>query len=251
MNTKDRIRERHNWPPGWRATIGLIFPWAFSGSTYEHSLIFPDGVGIISVPLDLKELTVEALKVTGKEAIEISKRLSSADVIGFTCTLASFIGGVEYDRDIIVGIERATGKPATTTSTAVAEGLRALGAKRMILVSPYPKEITDFEVKYFADQGFETVYHESLGITTRRGLDLHPLAETYKFAMQVYRNSPPADVMFLTCGGLPSAEIITPLQKATGMPVISSNTCLIRQCLKLAKIQEPIKGYGKLLEMER
>ncbi len=250
MDNAVGIRSRPNWPPGTRATIGLIFPWAFSGNTYEYSLILPEGVATISVPLDLKEITVEALKAIGKEAIEMSKRLSSADVIGFTCTSVSFTGGVEHDREIIAGIEKATDKPATTTATAVAEGLKALGAKRMILVSPYTKEITDIEVKYFADQGFETVHHESLGIAGC-SVDLHPLAETYKFAMQVYRHAPPADVMFITCGGLPSAEIIDALEKATGMPVISSNICLIRQCLKLAKIHEPIQGYGRLLEMER
>ena len=245
------IRERSNWPPGWRATIALIHPWAFSGNNYEHSLIVPEGVATISVPLDLKEITVEVLKALGKEAIEMSKRLSVADVIAFTCTMGSFVGGVEHDREIIAGIEKATGKPATTTGTAVAEALKALGAKGMILVSPYPKDFTDIEVKYYTDRGFETVYHESLCITTRRGLDLHPLAETYKFAIQVYKHAPRADVMFITCGGLPSAEIIEPLEKATGIPVITSNTSLIRQYLKLAKIHEPILGYGKLLEMER
>ena len=250
MDNAVGIRERPNWPPGWRATIGLIFPWAFSGNTYEYSLILPEGVATIPVPLDLKELTVEALKAIGKEAIEMSKRLSIADAIGFTCTAASFIAGVEYDREIIAGIEKATGKPATTTAAAVAESLKALGAKRMILVSPYTKDITGIEVKYFADRGFETVYHESLGYVDSSET-LRPLAETYKFAMQVYRHAPPADVMFITSGGLPSAEIINPLEKATGMPVISSNTCLIRQCLKLAKIHEPIQGYGRLLETER
>ncbi|MBA7678779.1 Arylmalonate decarboxylase [subsurface metagenome] len=250
MNNTVEIKPRPNWPPGGRATIGFIFPWAFSGHIYEYSLFLPEGVATVEAPLDLKELTVDALKAIGKEAIEMSKRLSSADVIGFACTAASFIGGVEHDKEIIVGIEKATGKPATTTATAVAEGLEALGAKKIILVSPYPEDITDIEMKYFADQGFETVYHESLGLPGRK-IDVLPLAETYKFAMQVYSHAPEADAMFLTCGGLPSAEIIDPLQKAIGMPVISSKTCLMRQCLKLAKIHEPIQGYGKLLEMER
>lgn len=251
MDTAVEVRSRPNWPPGWRATIGLILPVASPGGTYECSLILPEGVATISVPLDMKEITVEALKGINEEVIEMSKRLFLADVIGYTCTAGSFIGGLEHDRKIIAGIEKATGKQATTTATAVVEGLKALGANRIILVSPYIKEITDIEVKYFADQGFETVYHDSLGLASLVSVISQPLAETYKFAMQVYRQAPPADVMFITCGGLPSAEIIDPLEKATGMPVISSNICLMKQCLKLAKIHEPIQGYGKLLDMER
>ena len=250
MSTTIKIKPRPNWPPSWRSTIGLIRPWAFSGNNYEFSLILPKGVATIEAPLDLKEMKAEALKAIGEEAIEMSKRLSLADVIGLTCTSGSFILGVEHDRKIIAGIEKVTGKPATTTATSVAEGLKALGAKRVILVSPYIGEITEIEVKYFADLDFEIVHHESLGIADR-GVELHPLPKTYEFAMGVYRHAPPADVMFITCGGLPSAEIIDPLEKATGMPVISSNTSLIRECLRLAKIHDPIQGYGKLLEIER
>jgi maleate cis-trans isomerase len=41
------------------------------------------------------------------------------DVYGFGCTGGSLMGGLRYDQKIIRIMEEKTGKPATSTSTAV------------------------------------------------------------------------------------------------------------------------------------
>ena len=46
-------------------------------------------------------------------------------------------------------------------------------------------------------------------------------------------------------------QIIEYLERAIGKPAVSSNLCTAWNCLRLASVKEPIRGYGTLLGRER
>jgi maleate cis-trans isomerase len=58
-----------------------------------------------------------------------AKLLATADVdvIVLGATAPSFLNGLGYDRELIGKIETATGRKATTTSTALVEAIRHFG----------------------------------------------------------------------------------------------------------------------------
>ena len=68
-----------------------------------------------------------------------SRSLASADVdiIVLGAAAPSFLKGLGYDREMAKKIEAASGKRATTTSTALIEALQYLGVSRVVLGAAY------------------------------------------------------------------------------------------------------------------
>ncbi len=163
--------------------------------------------------------------------------------------------GPEHDSEVIAAIESATGKKATSMATACVEALKALGAKRVTLASPYVRELVEAELNYFTDQGFHIAYEEGLGMSSPLDIFSRLPSQNYKFALSVHNGAKAkgiaSDALFIACGAMQTIEVIDDLEKATGLPVISSTTANAWMCLKLADIHEPIHGYGKLLEQPR
>jgi hypothetical protein len=58
-------------------------------------------------------------------------------VIVFPATAPSSRNGLGYDQELIKRISAASGKPATTASTALLKALRVLSAKRIVLGAPW------------------------------------------------------------------------------------------------------------------
>jgi maleate cis-trans isomerase len=61
---------------------------------------------------------------------------------------------------------------------------------------------------------------------------------TYSLAKEVARNAPDADGILISCGNLRSFEAIEPLEKDTGLPVVTSNQAGLWQALRMAGINE-------------
>jgi len=201
----------------------------------------------------LKETTPEALSKLREEVLYAAELLATAkpDVISYNCTSSALIKGAAYEKAIIQKIEEVTGTKATSMALSVVESLRALDVKKIVVVAPYLKEITDAEEKYLESFGFEVVYSETLGMKDPLAFMERPLWENYHFALNAYRKAPEAEAIFISCGAMRTIEIIEDLERATGKPVLSSNQCNAWLCLKLAGIREPIYGYGSLLARER
>lgn len=252
-----RVKEmkRTAWPPGWKAVIGLIIPIAAPGVTYEFRAIAPEGVSIIEIPAALKSVTPEELELMGKEAVELARRLAPyADVISYACTAGAFVKGPDYDRQIIEDIEKATGRKSTSMATALVEGIKAFKARKVIIASPYLEVVTNLEVKYLSQQGIETAYHESLGIADAAVVCQRTPGENFRYALDVFKRAPEharegADALVITCGGMQTAEVIADLETATGLPVVTSLMANSWLCLRLAGVNEPITGFGKLMEL--
>jgi maleate isomerase len=71
--------------------------------------------------------------------------------------------------------------------------------------------------------------------------------ETYRLAGAVARAATDADGIFISCGNLRSFEAIEPLEKDTGLPVVTSNQAGLWQALRMAGVQERLPNLGRLL----
>ena len=70
--------------------------------------------------------------------------------------------------------------------------------------------------------------------------------EVYRFAKESF--SEEADGLFISCTNLRTFEVIELLEKEIGKPVVTANQATFWRSLKLAKVNEKIKGYGRLME---
>ena len=55
-----------------------------------------------------------------------------------------------------------------------------------------------------------------------------------------------ADAIFLSCGGIRSAEVIDEIENILGKPVITSNQAQVWSCLRKAGVKDQISGFGKI-----
>lgn len=83
----------------------------------------------------------------------------------------------------------------------------------------------------------------------RRNTDIGRISpyDVYRFARSVYREG--ADGLFISCTNLRTAEVIEPLEKDLGVPVVTSNQASLWASLRRLGIRRKIRGFGRLLKI--
>src|SRR6202008_1967670 len=117
---------------GWRAKIGRISPSPETVGCEEWRRHLPDGVCLVETRTLLHDVTVEGLAETIKQVERAALELASAEVnvILQAGTAIAFFRGFGHDKELAQRITAATGIQATTSLTAVVEGLRTMGITR-------------------------------------------------------------------------------------------------------------------------
>jgi maleate isomerase len=238
---------------GWKARLGLITP--SKGWTVEHEWprMLPRGVSYLVTRIPLKATTPEELLKMGEYAVEGAKLLASSnvDLICYGCTIETILKGLEYDKTLTDELQKVAGVPAKTMAGGVVEAMRELKARKLAVVTPYVDEINKLEKVFLEKIGFEVVYEKGLGITETLEIGKISPAAVYRLGREALLKAPQADILFLSCGNLRTIEILSTLERDTGKPVISSNQALLWSALRMTGVNEPILGYGSLLERPR
>ena len=146
------------------------------------------------------------------------------------------------DQEITDLIEERTGIPATTTSTALVEAMRAMGVARVAIASPYPRWLNERLVSHLEGKGIETVAEKGLDTECPAFL---PPERSMALAREV--DSPDADGIFISCTNFRALEGVEALEAELGKPVLTSNTTALWHTLLKSGFDEPVSGGGRLL----
>ena len=245
---------------GWRAKIGLISPM---NDCAEHAFHIhaPEGVSFSTMQINFPGPTPEGLIILNEQLEETAKAYKGYDVdlVVFCCTSGSSIRGLGWDIECINKIEAACGAPGLTSSTAVLEALRAVGTKKLAVLTPYPDDTNQAEKKFLEDNGFEVTNIVGMDVSyIRRDRD-NPTPGDYIKKLDadeyfLYRNSldmdlKGADTFFLSCMGIATLEIIDDLEKALGVPVITSQQATLWSALRHCRVGAKDSSLGKLFTL--
>jgi arylmalonate decarboxylase len=162
-------------------------------------------------------------------------------------TSLSFYKGAAFNQHLADSIHKATGLPSTTMSTAVVEGLRAVGARRLAVATAYNDDVTGRLRTFLIESGFEVLAIQGLGLVNMDAPEKVSQRELEQFCVGVAEKAPKADAMVVSCGGLRTLELIAPLEKRCNMPVISSTPHALWAGVRLVGLQGKAPGYGTLL----
>jgi maleate isomerase len=229
---------------GWRARVGMIIPSTNAVAEPQVRMMSPEGVSFHCTRLAFAGTSEENVTRFVAQSGEAAKLLADAgvDLVVFNCTAASmFRPGIDAD---IVGImEDATGVKATTVSRGVVAAMRALDARRVVITSPYMTN----------DREASFLEHHQVSVLGEIGLKLapseFPKVEPGRWYRQVRdQEDPDADAYFLSCTAVRSAEVIAPLERDLGKPVVTSNQAMVWHCLKELGVRTGVPGYGRLFE---
>jgi len=236
---------------GWRGRIGLMLPSNNTVMQQEFSRAVPEGVSVQSARLGpIRTTAAEELIKMSDHAERAAEELAccDVDVIVYGCTSGSFVKGPEFEEKLTKRIYKVSKIPSFTTSKAMVEALRAVNAKKITVASPYPQHLEVAEKQFLEKHGFEVLNMEGLGIVKSTDIGRLPPHKSYELGKKV--DSPDADTLFISCTDFRTFEIIPPLEKDIGKPVISSNQASLWMALTTLNVSIE-KDLGSLFTITK
>ncbi|HEX5814441.1 MAG TPA: aspartate/glutamate racemase family protein [Methylomirabilota bacterium] len=236
-----------------RRRIGLMVPSTNTTCEADFGMVVPRDVTVHGQRLWMtNDATGDAAYERMNGEIETGARyLATArvDVIAYGCTTGSFYRGPGWDREMLALIAREAGVPAVATTPSVVEALRAFGARRLSVATPYPEWNNRKLRSYLEAQGFEVLNVDGeprAAAAGNQGINDQPPDTVVEFAAGVCR--PEADALLCSCTAWRSVEAVDALERRTGKPVVTSNQATIWAALRALRVAQPIRGFGRLLQ---
>ncbi len=224
--------EREYGKGGW---VGIGTPQANPTVEAEFRRLLPDDMEMLTTRLLGDAASSEQRLV---DYIEHLPRALSAydalkpDVFGFACTGSSYLIGAEREAAIVAAAEAQFGYPVITAAQAVLATLQALGAKRIVILAPYPQAITDASVAFWQAAGLTVVEAQRIDLGSADTRRIYSLSSGD--AMAALRKLPTdeADAILLSGTGMPTLATIRAAASVFDKPVLSSNYCLAWAMIK-------------------
>jgi maleate isomerase len=235
---------------GSRLRAGLLVPSGNSVAEPEIRAMLPREVSMLVTRLSLRGSSKAELMRMLDRLEAASELLADAEVdcIVFHCTAVSTFAP-ELAGDIRERIQSASGIRCFTTADAILEALRRLNAKTVSLLTPYIDDVHAREAAFLEANGFGVRGSANLGINTNSEMaGLGPDKILDWAARHVDRS---ADACLISCTAIKSAAVIAQLERASGLPVLTSNQSMAWHLLRSSGIGDEIQGYGRLFTLNK
>ncbi len=182
-------------------------------------------------------------------ALELSD--ARVDVLGYACLVAIMAMGTGYHRQSEQRLtahtqQNGANAPVLTSAGALVDALSIMKAKRIALVAPYMKPLTNLVVDYIASEGFDVIDHIALEIPDNLEVGRHDVNKLPDIVAGL--NYQDADVIVLSaCVQMPSLGAIAKVEALTGKPVVTAAVATTYAMLKALNLEPVVPGAGALL----
>jgi maleate isomerase len=240
--------------------VGLIVP--SSNTTIEtevpamlraREVILPDRFTFHSSRMRMLDVTEEQLASMDGDSDRCARELSDArlHVVAYACLVAIMSVGLGYHHVSKRRLSRVLAAnqgpaPVTSSAGALVDGLKAMGCRRVSILAPYMKPLTQLVINYLASEGIEVIDSVSLEIQDNLAVgarDSRAPAELWK---QLDVKGADA-IVASACVQMPSLESISLIEQASGLPVVSSAVCTTWSILKELGLEPRAPHAGALL----
>jgi len=240
---------------GWRARLGHIAPAILDTSGEEMRKLLPEGVLHVGLTISepIQTLGVEQAAAAFGRMVDAGKRLAAEKVDVLICGGApvALSKGPAGDAELAELLRRETKLPVVTANGAVIDGLRMLGARSVIVVSPFI-DARNQEIQSFLEASeFKVPATKGLGLTKNIDFASQSPVAAFNLARGLVKEHPEADAIYIACPRWPSVDIIAPLEADTGKAVVAAPAAMVWGALKTLKILDCKPGYGRLMESLR
>jgi len=240
---------------GWRARVGHIAPAILDTSGEEMRKLLPNGVLHVGLTISepIQSLGAEQAAAAFSRMVDAGKRLAAEKVDVLICGGApvALSKGPAGDAELAELLRQETQLPVVTANGSVIDGLRTLGARSVIVVSPFI-DARNQEIRRFLEtNGFRVSATKGLGLTKNIDFASQSPEAAFTVARELARQNPDADAIYIACPRWPSVDIIDPLEADTGMAVVAAPAAMVWGALKTLKIFDCRAGFGRLMESLR
>ncbi|PWC32850.1 ectoine utilization protein EutA [Azospirillum sp. TSO35-2] len=167
------------------------------------------------------------------------------DAICYSCTSASVVMGDDAIEDAIASAK--PGVPVITPPAAARRALKALGARRIAVLTPYTEQTSRPMAAYFSEHGFDLARFTCFGLDDDREMARITPDSLVRAAADAM--APDADALFISCTALRSAAVAAEIEAAIGRPVVTSNQATAWVTLRLCGDDRPRPEGGRLMTL--
>jgi arylmalonate decarboxylase len=230
-------------------TLGLIFPPANLPVPPEAQLMYPTGVRFLATGVGLERMTPAGYDQVVDRIVPAAQRLAGqgANAIAVMGTSLTFYKGAAFNQQLRQTITKTTGLPSTTMSTAIVEGLKAVGGHQLAVATAYNDEVNRRLQAFLEESGFHVLAIRGLGI--ERFEDRPPVThdELLEFTVRAFETAPRAEAILISCGALKTLDLLAPVEARCKVPVVSSLPHALWAGVRLLGLSGRSPGYGTLL----
>jgi maleate isomerase len=226
---------------GSRGIVGIGVPQANPTVEQELFALRPAGLSLVTTRLtsqaeSLEQRLLDYLYETPHYAGRYDDL--SIDAFGIACTGSSYLVGPDEDARLAADLSVQLGYPVVTAAVAIRRSLSALGARRIAIVSPYPDWLGEKALSFWRAAGFEIGGYSQVALAGENVHAIYELGSADALAAARQLDTDSLDAIVFTGTGMPSLGALTPLHEETGLPVMSSNLCLLTALARELKIAD-------------
>ncbi|MGF6873051.1 maleate cis-trans isomerase family protein [Paraburkholderia sp. MM5477-R1] len=240
--------------------IGQIVP--SSNTTMETEIpamlrareaIRPERFTFHSSRMRMHKVVREELEAMNRQGLRCAAELADArvDVMSTACLVAIMAMGPGYHREVerelqAIALENHCDAHVMTSAGALIEGLQIIGARRIALLAPYMRPLTDLVVQYIEHEGIEVVDSRCFEIADNLEVGRRDPMQLADDVREL--NTSGVDAVLLSaCVQMPSFPAIQLVEDRIGIPVVSTAVCTTRRMLDHLGLEPVVPNAGALL----
>ena len=230
---------------GAAGTLGLIVLQVDETIEQDFRRLLPDpemALYITRIPsgATLSPETIAQMEHDLPRAAGLLPQAPRFDAVGYACTSGTALIGADRVAELVAGQVRT--RHVTNPMTATLAALAHLGVRSVALVSPYTPAVA---------AGLQRTL-EAGGIAVPRAISFGEEVEanvaridpaSIRAAAQEAATHPEVQAVFLSCTNLRTLDVIAPLERDLGIPVLGSNLALAWHMARLAGADQRLR-YG-------
>jgi maleate cis-trans isomerase len=227
--------------------IGLLSPEGTNSGHFRNleKLLPPE----IQVSMDGLELARSSrYELADKSAVivararEFAQKQSLQGMIVTGAPVAILNPGIELQ------VSQALGIPVVTAVSSCIAALKAIGAKKLVVMTPFDVPMNEKLTSELERAGLNVLAcppfkDPTFGASSKIGPD-----EVFATTTAAFNAAGGADAIYFQGARLDPLPVIDKLEASLGVPVIASNPAMLWNILSLLNVQCSISGYGKLLK---
>jgi maleate cis-trans isomerase len=227
--------------------IGLLSPEGTNSNHFRNfeNLLPPE----IQLSIDGLQLARSSrYELAGKSDVivararQFAQKLSVQGLIVTGAPVAILNPGIETQ------VSQALGIPVVTAVSSCIAALKALGAKKLVVMTPFDVPMNEKLTKELERAGLQVLScppfkDPAFGASSKVGPD-----EVLASAVTAFSAAGGADGIYFQGARLDPLPVIDKLEEQLGFPVVASNPAMLWHILSRLGVKCSIAGYGKLLE---
>jgi hypothetical protein len=226
-----------------KVTVGYLAPYSGNDAFFDNvKPLVPSNITLEIEALDLVEGTLTSL--VGKEQLGVERAQAiferhpawrGAVLVGAPVQL--------YAPGLPGSIRNSTSIPVTTALEASIAGLKALGAHRVMLMTPFDGPLNEMVRGFLSERGIESVLGSPPTADFRTAANVGP-DDIYKLVTDGLAQAGEVDAIYFQAAILDPLPVLERMEADFKLPIVASASSMLWHILSLLGERHPVEGKG-------